>query len=92
MYNQHNFQKKLSIRQFREVIVYKLLTLEPSYRTGVSHISTSVTPKLVENRFHRRLATKHQLEETEDKCQRNRKIRRRCTECYKKYSSELCYK
>jgi hypothetical protein len=66
MYNEHNFQKKLSIRQFREVIVDKLLTLEPSYRTGVSLISA--TPKLVENRFLRRLATKHQLEETEDKC------------------------
>lgn len=90
MYNQHNFQKKLTIRQFRQVIVDKLLILEPSYRTGISH--TSATPKLVENRFHRRLATKHQQEETEDKCQRNRKIRRRCTECYKKYSAELGYK
>lgn len=62
MYNQHNFQKKLSICQFQEVIVDKLLTLERSYRTGVSH--TSATPKLAENRFYRILATKHQLEET----------------------------
>jgi len=64
--------------------------LEPSSRTAVSH--TSATPKLVENRSYRRLAIKHKLEETEDKCHRNRKIRRRCTECYRKYSAELGYK
>ncbi|KAL4104076.1 hypothetical protein QTP88_019389 [Uroleucon formosanum] len=89
MYNQHNFQKKLSIRQFRELIVDKLLKLEPSSRTTVSQ--TSATQKLGENRLHRRLALKHKLEETEDKCHRNRKIRR-CTECYKNYSAELGYK
>ncbi|KAL4103566.1 hypothetical protein QTP88_018927 [Uroleucon formosanum] len=90
MYNQHNFQKKLNIRQFRELIVDKLLKLEPSSRTTVSQ--TSATQKLGENRLHRRLALKHKLEETEDKCHRNRKIRRRCTECYKNYSAELGYK
>ncbi|KAL4143907.1 hypothetical protein QTP88_006161 [Uroleucon formosanum] len=90
MYNQHKFQKKLSIRQFRELIVDKLLKLEPSSRTTVSQ--TSATQKLGENRLHRRLALKHKLEETEDKCHRNRKIRRRCTECYKNYSAELGYK
>jgi len=89
MYNQHHFQKKISIRQFREVIVDKLLKLEPSSINAVSHISA--TPKLVENRFYRRLSIKHKLEETEDKCRRNRKIRR-CTECYMKYSAELGYK
>jgi len=49
------------------------------------------TPKLVENRFYRKLAIKHKLEKTEDKCQRNRKIRK-YTEYYTKYSAELGYK
>ncbi|KAL4101274.1 hypothetical protein QTP88_021294 [Uroleucon formosanum] len=70
--------------------VDKLLKLEPSSRTTVSQ--TSATQKLGENRLHRRLALKHKLEETEDKCHRNRKIRRRCIECYKNYSAELGYK
>lgn len=85
MYNQQHFQKKLTIRQFREVLSDNLLKLEPTSRS-------STIARFGENRSQRRQILKHKLEETEEKCQRNRKIRRRCTECYSKYSSELGYK
>lgn len=79
MYNQH-FQIKLTIRQFHEFLVDKLLKLEPTSKTAISH--KSATPKLVKNKFQRRLGIKHKLEGTKDKCQRNKKKRRKCTECF----------
>ncbi|KAL5238422.1 hypothetical protein ACI65C_010229 [Semiaphis heraclei] len=36
----------------------------------------------------RSAAPKHKIEETEEKCPRNRKLRKRCSECYKKISQE----
>lgn len=64
------------------------LKLEPTSKTAT--LRTSARAKLVNNRFQRSIRMKHNLDGTEDKCQRNRKIRR-CIECYRKYSSELDY-
>lgn len=45
IYNRHYFQKKVTICQFREVLVDKLLKLKSTSRTAVSY--TSATSKLI---------------------------------------------
>lgn len=86
MYNEQNFRNKLTIHKFREVLVDKLLELKPTSL----RVSNSEQP--LDNRFQRRQLIKHKLEETEEKCSRNRKKRKRCIECYTKFSKELGYK
>ncbi|XP_025197518.1 uncharacterized protein LOC112596230 [Melanaphis sacchari] len=86
MYNEQHFRNKLTIHKFREVLVDKLLELKPTSL----RVSNSEQP--LENRFQRRQIIKHKLEETEEKCSRNRKKRKRCIECYTKFSKELGYK
>ncbi|XP_026819540.1 piggyBac transposable element-derived protein 4-like [Rhopalosiphum maidis] len=70
----------------RKMLVDKLLELKPTSL----RVSNSEQP--LENRFQRRQIIKHKLEETEEKCSRNRKKRNRCIECYTKFSNELGYK
>ncbi|KAL5245970.1 hypothetical protein ACI65C_013378 [Semiaphis heraclei] len=71
MYNEQHFRNKLTIHKFREVLVDKLLELKPTSL----RVSNSEQP--LENRFQRRQIIKHKLEETEEKCSRNRKKRKR---------------
>ena len=63
--------KNMSIIKFREELVNSLLNINPCPDDS-TEVNSTTTPK-----------RKHILKETEEKCARNRKIRKRCTLCYK---------
>jgi len=75
------------------VVVSKFKDKRDIYLLCTRHLlSMSNTEKKLEiTKIYSNRMLYYKLEETEDKCQRNRKIRR-CTECYRKYSAELDYK
>ncbi|XP_025205105.1 piggyBac transposable element-derived protein 4-like [Melanaphis sacchari] len=81
MYNMKYYNSKMNVKQFRESLIDKMLNLRPTSRKLAQEMST---PKTTGNQ-RRSAAPKHKIEETEEKCARNRKLRKRCTECYKKY-------
>lgn len=87
MYNHQSFRTKLTINQFREALVDELLKLKPTSRM-VPNFTAIEQPS--NDRIQRRQTIKHKLEETEERCQQNRKIR--CTEYYKRLSNYLGYK
>lgn len=72
VYKCGNPDKKISITQYREELVSSLLSLERE------------NDRLQINKQKH----SHVIEETGEKCKRNRKIRKRCTNCYKKNSVE----
>jgi len=71
IYNTKTPQKKMSITQFREALVDQILGLDQP-----KDIQEQITPKSS-------ISLKHKFQETSEKCSRNRKIRKRCTHCYK---------
>ncbi|XP_025420762.1 uncharacterized protein LOC112690873 [Sipha flava] len=87
LYNMKHSNSKLTVKQFRESLIDKILNLRPTSRKLVQSTNLNIsTPSTSGNQ--RRSAPKHKLEVTEEKYPRNRKIRRRCTECYKKIAKE----
>jgi archaellin len=87
LYNMKHSNSKLTVKQFRESLIDKILNLRPTSRKLVESTNLNIsTPSTSGNQ--RRSAPKHKLEVTEEKYPRNRKIRRRCTECYKKIAKE----
>jgi len=72
IYNTKTLQKKMSITQFREALVDQILGLDQP-----KSILEQITPP------RSSITLKHKFQETSEKCSRNRKIRKRCTHCYK---------
>jgi len=72
IYNTKTPQNKMSITQFREALVDQILELDQPKGTQ-EHITPS----------RGSISLKHKFQETSEKCSRNRKIRKRCTHCYK---------
>lgn len=76
VHNLNTPQNKLKITQFREALINELLGLnQPLLHQDPVPTSMSSTS--------RRTLSKHILDETSEKCTRNRKIRKRCAHCYK---------
>ncbi|KAL5245822.1 hypothetical protein ACI65C_013230 [Semiaphis heraclei] len=76
--NENEIQKffgKLKITQFREILVDQMLELEKQNESIVNEPSTSGNKRSKGN-------TKHYFQETTEKCNRNRKLRKRCVHCY----------
>ncbi|XP_008181865.1 uncharacterized protein LOC100572765 [Acyrthosiphon pisum] len=72
IYNTKTPQNKMSITQFREALVDQILGLDQPKGT-----QEHITPP------RSSISLKHKFQETSEKCSRNRKIRKRCTHCYK---------
>ncbi|XP_050063343.1 piggyBac transposable element-derived protein 4-like [Aphis gossypii] len=71
VHNLNTPQNKLKITQFREALINEILGLnQPLLHQDSVPTSTSSTS--------RRTSSKHMLDETSEKCTRNRKIRKRC--------------
>lgn len=87
LYNMKHSNSKLSVKQFRESLIDKMLNLRPTSRKLVQRTDLDISTTSTRGN-QRTSAPKHKLEITEEKCPRNRKIRRRCTECYKRISEE----
>lgn len=87
MYNMKHYDSKMNVKQFRESLIDKMLNLRPTSRKLAQQMTVPNTPKSTGNQ-RRSAAPKHKIEETEEKCPRNRKLRKRCSECYKKISQE----
>lgn len=69
---------KMSVTKFRETLVESLLEI-----TGEDEVP---------QKDKKRKKIQHEMKETEEKCKRNRKIRKRCIYCYKKISAEQSWK
>lgn len=76
----------MNVKQFCESLIDKMLDLKPTSRKLPQQMTVPNTPKSTGNQ--RSTAPKHKIEETEEKCPRNRKLRKRCSKCYKKISQE----
>ncbi|XP_029347881.1 piggyBac transposable element-derived protein 4-like [Acyrthosiphon pisum] len=87
MHNIKHNDSKMNVKQFRESLIDKMLDLKPTSRKLPQQMTTPNTLKSTGNQ-RRSAAPKHKIEETEEKCPRNRKLRKRCSECYKKISQE----
>jgi len=68
-------ERKLKITQFREILVDQMLELEKQNESIVNKPSTSGNKRSIGN-------TKHYFQETTEKCNRNRKLRKICVHCY----------
>jgi len=78
MYNINHHDSKINVKQFRESLIDKMLNLRPISRKLAQQITVPNTPKSSGNQT-RSAAPKYKIEETEEKCPRNRKLRRRCS-------------
>lgn len=82
IYNKCNPDKKLKITQFRETLVDEILELETldKFKFIGYEPFTSANKIKIGN-------AKHIFQETTEKCNRNRKIRKRCAHCYQNQKS-----
>lgn len=87
MHNIKHNDSKMNVKQFHESLIDKMLDLKPTSRKLPQQMKMPNTPQSTGNQ-RRSAAPKHKIEETEEKCPRNRKLRKRCSECYKKISQE----
>lgn len=67
----------MSITQFREALVDQIFGLDQP-----NDIQDQITPS------RNSISLKHIFQKTSEKCSRNRKIRKRCTHCYKENAAK----
>lgn len=87
MHNIKHNDSKMNVKQFRESLIDEMLDLRSTSRKLSQQMTVPNTLKSTGNQ-RRSVAPKHKLEETEEKCPRNKKLRKRCSECYKNISQE----
>lgn len=88
LYNIKHSVSELTVKQFRETLIDKTLNLRPTSRKLVQETKENNcnNASMSNTGNQKRSAPNRKLQETEEKCSRNRKLRKRCTECYKKIS------